>query len=91
MSFGPIHHQTLEKNFSKNDFPNYKLARHSSDNLNSDIKLKKNIEDNISEIDNNQINNKKRRGSLDSSFFSSEDNQIADNILPNQNIHDFEP
>ncbi len=93
LSFGPIHHQTLEKNFSKNDFPNYKLARHSSDNLNFDIKLfpKKNMEDNISEIDNNQINNKKRRGSLDSSFFSSEDNQIADNILPNQNIHDFEP
>jgi hypothetical protein len=28
---------------------------------------------------------------LDSSFFSSEENQIADNILPNQNIHDFDP
>ena len=95
MSFGPIHHKTLDKHFSNADFPYYKLTKHSSNNLSSDIRLfpKKTLEDNISEIqnDNYQINNKKRKETLDSSFFSSEENQIADNILPNQNIHDFDP
>ena len=94
MSFGPINHKTLEKNYSNNDFPHYKLTKHSSNNLSSDLKIfsKKSMEDNISEIenDNNEINKKKRKGSLDTSFFSSEDNQITDNILPNQNIHDFD-